>query len=371
MIRFLQLTPGEDEAVIRDAVARVITRGWFILGPELEAFEQEFATACQATHAVGVGTGTDALAIALRAIGIGPGDEVITSPLSAAYSALAILMAGARPVFADIDPDRLTLDPRAAAAAVTPKTAAIMPVHLYGQSADMRGIVDVARRHSLAIVEDCCQAHLATCEGRPVGSFGLAAAYSFYPTKNLGALGDGGAITTSDEAIAARAKRLRNGGQTDKYRHDEFGVNSRLDEMQAAILRGRLPFLGRWTERRRALGRRYRHALGSIDAVAVPPELDGGHVYHLFPVRSAVRDAMQSHLRSAGIETLIHYPIPITGQPAFASEDPAECPIAARVCREVFSLPLYPALADSAIDAVASAVANGPRSALAQPESRP
>ncbi len=186
---------------------------------------------------------------------------MITSPLSAAYSALAIMMAGARPVFADIDADRLTLDPRAAAAAVTSRTAAIMPVHLYGQAADMRAIAEVARRHNLAIVEDCCQAHLATCEGRPVGSDGAAAAYSFYPTKNLGALGDGGALTTRDPALLARAKRLRNGGQTDKYRHDEFGVNSRLDEMQAAILRARLPLLRGWTDRRRALARRYRDAL--------------------------------------------------------------------------------------------------------------
>jgi dTDP-3-amino-3,4,6-trideoxy-alpha-D-glucose transaminase len=370
VIRFLQLTPGEDADAVREAMARVVTRGWFILGPELEAFEQEFAAACQSPHAAGVGTGTDALAIALRAIGVGPGDDVITSPLSAAYSALAIMMAGARPVFADIDPDRLTLDPRAAAAAVTSRTAAIMPVHLYGQAADMGALVDVARRHNLAIVEDCCQAHLATCNGRPVGSFGVAAGYSFYPTKNLGALGDGGAITTSDQAVAERVRRLRNGGQTDKYRHDEFGVNSRLDEIQAAILRARLTFLSRWTETRRLLGRRYRQALAGTDALTVPPELDGGHVYHLFPVRSAAREAMQAHLRAAGVETLIHYPIPIPHQRALATEQPAECPIATRVCGEVFSLPLHPALDASAVDAVVSAVASGPRPALAQPESR-
>ena len=370
VIKFLQLTPGEDEAMVREAVARVITRGWFILGPELDFFEQEFATACQAAYAVGVGTGTDALAIALRAIGVGEGDEVITSPLSAAYSALAIMMAGARPVFADIDPQRLTLDPGAVAAAVTTKTAAIMPVHLYGQAADMPAIVEVADRHNLAIVEDCCQAHLATCQGRPVGSFGVAAAYSFYPTKNLGALGDGGALTTNDEAVAARAKRLRNGGQTDKYRHEEFGVNSRLDEMQAAILRARLPFLGRWTERRRELGRHYRQALVDLEAITVPPEMDAGHVYHLFPVRSGVREALQAHLRSAGIETLIHYPIPIPHQRAFASQRPDECPTAARVCAEVFSLPLYPALDAAAIGLIAAAVASGPRPTPAQSEPR-
>ncbi len=363
MIRFLQLTPGEDGPIVQNAIARVIARGWFILGPELEAFEHEFASACGAPHAAGVGTGTDALAIAIRALGIGPGDEVITSPLSAAYSALAIMMAGARPVFADIDPDRLTLDPRAAAAAVTSRTAAVMPVHLYGQAADMRAIADVARRHNLAIVEDCCQAHLATCEGRPVGSDGAAAAYSFYPTKNLGALGDGGALTTSDPALLARVQRLRNGGQTDKYRHDEFGVNSRLDELQAAVLRARLPLLRGWTDRRRALARRYRESLVGIDTIAVPPQLDAGHVYHLFPVRSAARDAMQAHLRAAGIETLIHYPIPIPHQPALATEQPAECPIATRVCREVLSLPLYPSLSDAAVAEIAAALANGPAAA--------
>jgi dTDP-4-amino-4,6-dideoxygalactose transaminase len=365
VIGFLQLTPGEDAPAVQDAIARVVARGWFILGPELEAFEQEFALACGAPLAAGVGTGTDALAIGLRALGIGPGDEVITSPLSAAYSALAIMMAGARPVFADIDPDRLTLDPRAAAAAVTPRTAAIMPVHLYGQAADMSAIADVARRHNLTIVEDCCQAHLATCAGRPVGSDGAVAAYSFYPTKNLGALGDGGALTTNDPALLARVKRLRNGGQTDKYRHDEFGVNSRLDEVQAAVLRARLPLLRGWTERRRALAHRYREALNGIDAVMVPPQLDAGHVYHLFPVRSTARDDLQAHLRAAGIETLIHYPIPIPHQPALATEQPAECPVATRVCREVLSLPLYPSLPEAAVVEVAAALTSGPRAARA------
>src|SRR6188768_3818915 len=219
MIPFLDLKPGVDAADVRAAIDRVVARGWFVLGPELEAFEAEFAAASGAKFSVGVGTGTDALALALRALGVGPGDEVITSPLSAAYSALAIMMAGARPVFADIDPDRLTLDPRAAEAAVSTRTKAIMPVHLYGQPADMPALMQVAARHRLLVVEDCCQAHLATCGGKPVGSFGAVSAYSFYPTKNLGALGDGGAVTTADPGIAARLKRLRNGGQTATYQH--------------------------------------------------------------------------------------------------------------------------------------------------------
>ena len=360
MISFLQLTPGEDASAVREAVERVIARGWFVLGPELDAFEQEFATASGAAESVGVGTGTDALAIALRALGIGAGDEVVTTPLSAAYSALAIMMAGARPVFADIDADRLTLDPQAAAAAVTPRTAAIMPVHLYGQAADMPAIAAIAARHSLAIVEDCCQAHLGTCQGKPVGSFGTVAGYSFYPTKNLGALGDGGALTTGDASIADRAKRLRNGGQSDRYHHAEFGVNSRLDEMQAAALRARLPFLEGWTSRRRQLAAKYREALAGITTVSVPPEADAGHVYHLFPVLSPARDALQAHLRANGIETLIHYPVPIPRQPALASEAPADCPIAARVCDQVLSLPLYPRLDDRAVGAVAGALATGP-----------
>jgi dTDP-4-amino-4,6-dideoxygalactose transaminase len=336
----------------------VIARGWFVLGPELDAFEHEFAAACGATQAVGVGTGTDAIAISLRALGIGPGDEVITAPLSAAYSALAIMMAGARPVFADIDPARLTLDARAAEAAITPRTAAIVPVHIYGQPADMTALASVAARHNLAIVEDCCQAHLATCDGRPVGSFSAAAAYSFYPTKNLGALGDGGAITTGDPQLAARLRRLRNGGQTDRYHHAEFGVNSRLDELQAAVLRARLPFLPAWTSRRRALAREYRQRLRGARGISIPSEIDNGHVYHLFPVRSTARDAVQSTLRSAGVETLIHYPGPIPKQPALAGECPADCPVASQVCDEVFSLPLYPALPADAIERVAAALAS-------------
>jgi UDP-N-acetyl-3-dehydro-alpha-D-glucosamine 3-aminotranferase len=353
VIPFLQLRPAEDAADVQAAIARVIERGWFVLGPELEAFERAFAKATGAAHAVGVGTGTDALALALRVIGVGPGDEVITAPLSAAYSALAIMMTGARPVFADIDPNRLTLDPAAVDAAVTPHTRAIMPVHLYGQPADMPAISAIAERHGLAIVEDCCQAHLATCGGRPVGSFGAAAAYSFYPTKNLGALGDGGAITVNDAALAARLRRLRNGGQTDRYHHAEFGVNSRLDEMQAAILRARLEWLPEWTATRRQRAADYRAALAGADIV-VPPELDAGHVYHLFPVLSDRREAVRERLKARGVETLIHYPVPITRQPALAGERPAECPVADRVCDQVFSLPLHQGMTRDTVQTIAA-----------------
>ena len=278
-IPFIDLRPGEDDAAVRAAIDRVIARGWFVLGPEVDGFETEFAAAMGASCAVGVGSGTDAIALILRALGIGPGDEVITTPLSAAYTALAVMTTGARPVFADIDPTRLTIDPQQIASAIGPRTRAILPVHLYGQAAEMASIEGLASRHNLAVVEDCCQAHLATCEGRPVGSFGAAAAYSFYPTKNLGALGDAGLLTTADGAVAERARRLRNGGQTDRYHHGEFGVNSRLDEIQAAVLHARLAWLPRWTEARRALARRYRERLRDAP-VFVPPERDPGHVYH-------------------------------------------------------------------------------------------
>jgi dTDP-3-amino-3,4,6-trideoxy-alpha-D-glucose transaminase len=361
-VPFLSLRPGDDRPAIDAAIARVLDRGWFILGPELQAFEAELAAASGTADAVGVGTGTDALSLILRGLGVGPGDEVITTPLSAAYTALAIMATEARPVFADIDPLRLTIDPRAIEAAITPRTAAIMPVHLYGQAADMTAIMAIAARHGLAVVEDACQAHLGSCEGRPVGSIGAAGSLSFYPTKNLGALGDGGAVLTNDRALAERIRRLRNGGQTTRYHHEEFGVNSRLDEMQAAILRARLARLPEWTARRRRLGAGYRAALAPIvaatgGALRVPPELDAGHVYHLFPVLSTDRDGLRTRLTEAGIETLIHFPVPIPRQPALATEDPAVCPVADRTCAELLSLPLFPDLPDAAVSTVVEALA--------------
>ena len=362
-IPFMSLVPREDAAAVRGAIERVIERGWFVLGPEVEAFEREFANASGAAHAVGVGNGTDALALILRGLGIGAGDEVITTPLSAAYTALAILMAGARPVFADVDPRRLTIDPDRVEQAIGPRTRAILPVHLYGQAADMDALTEVAARHSLPIVEDCCQAHLATASGRPVGTIGVAGAFSFYPTKNLGALGDAGAIVTNDATLAATIKRLRNGGQTDRYHHQEPGLNSRLDEMQAAILRTRLGWLPAWTTRRRALAARYRQRLRgpSVQALA---EADAGHVYHLFVVRVRtvaqpnrhVRGELQAHLAARGIETLIHYPVPIPQQPALAAAQPADCPVASRACHEILSLPLHPAMHGDDVDAIAEAV---------------
>jgi dTDP-3-amino-3,4,6-trideoxy-alpha-D-glucose transaminase len=342
---FTDLRPGDDAGAVQAAVARVIASGWFILGPEVEQFEAEFAVACGARFAVGVANGTDAITLALRALDIGPGDDVIVPALTAAFTGLAVIACGATPRIVDVDPETLTIDPAACAAGVTPRTRAIVPVHLYGQPADMEAIHHVAGRHGLAVVEDCCQAHLATAGGIPVGTRSHAAAFSFYPTKNLGALGDGSAVITSDSTLAARVKRLRNGGQRDRYHHDEPGVNSRLDELQAAVLRVRLPRLPEWTSRRRALAAIYRaHLPGAITAVR---QREAGHVYHLFPVRSAGRDALGAHLAAAGIGTLIHYPVPLSAQPAFAAYSPPATPVAARAATELLSLPLHPRLEDA------------------------
>jgi dTDP-4-amino-4,6-dideoxygalactose transaminase len=354
-VPFAALTPREDQDAVRAAIDRVLSSGWYILGPEVEAFEAAFATACKASHAVGVGTGTDALALILRALGIGTGDEVITTPLSAAFTALAVLMVGARPVFVDVEPSRLTIDPEAVGRAITTRTRAILPVHLYGQAADMTSLERIAERHNLPIVEDCCQAHLATAGGRPVGTIGIAGAFSFYPTKNLGALGDGGAVVTNDRSLADRIKRLRNGGQQAPYNHTDPGVNSRLDELQAAVLCARLQFLPDWTARRRTLASLYRSALIGT-CVGPLPEMDPGHVYHLFVVRATERRRLLQHLSARGIAALVHYPVPITRQPAFAACRPDPCPQAEAACDNVLSLPFHPGLGAADLQRVAAAI---------------
>jgi dTDP-3-amino-3,4,6-trideoxy-alpha-D-glucose transaminase len=351
---FTDLHPGEDAALVAAAIARVIDRGWFVLGPEVEAFEAEFAAACGARFAVGVASGTDAITLALRALDVGPGDEVIVPAITAAFTGLAVVACGARPRIVDVERDSLMLDPAACAAAVNSRTKAIVPVHLYGQPADMMAIRQVAERHGLAIVEDCCQAHLATENGVSVGTRAHAAAFSFYPTKNLGALGDGGAVITGDEGVATRLRRLRNGGQRDRYHHVEAGVNSRLDEIQAAVLRVRLPLLPAWTRRRRQLASQYRSQLPA--GISPVVERDPGHVYHLFPVRAADRDALSAHLAEDGIGTLVHYPVPLSAQHAFAAYEPAECPVASLECAALLSLPLHPRLTDADVTRVTRSV---------------
>jgi dTDP-3-amino-3,4,6-trideoxy-alpha-D-glucose transaminase len=353
-VPFLNLRPGPDRAGIRAAIERVLDRGWFVLGPEVEAFEAEFAAACGAAHAVGVATGTDAITLALRAAGIGPGDHVIVPAVTAAYTGLAVIGAGAVPIVVDVEPDTLTIAPDACAAAITPRTRAIVPVHLYGQAARGAALMALAERHRLVVVEDCAQAHLATDASVPVGTRGIAGAFSFYPTKNLGAMGDAGAVVTSDAALAARVRLLRNGGQTTRYYHEVAGVNSRLDELQAAVLRVRLLSLPQRTARRRELAARYRQTLGP--AVTTLAERDAGHVYHLFVVRTPRRDALRAHLAHAGIETLIHYPVPLSAQPAFAPYGPLACPVASIAANEVLSLPLHPGLSIAEVEHVAAAV---------------
>ena len=351
---FNDLSPGEDDADVRAAIDRVLRRGWFVLGPELEAFEAEFAAAAGARFAVGVGNGTDAIALLLRAGGIGPGDEVIVPAMTAAFTALGVMAAGALPVIVDVDPETLMLDVETCEASLTSRVTALLPVHLYGQPADMAGLRRLAERRHLLLIEDCCQAHLATYRGQPVGTFGVGGAFSFYPTKNLAALGDAGAVVTADATLADRVRRLRNGGQSERYKHDESGVNSRLDDLQAAVLRTRLARLPEWTARRRTLGGLYRKRLDGV--IDMPPEREPGHVYHLFPVRSPRRDRLQQHLRDAGIGTLVHYPKPLSEQPAFAACRRDACTNAAAAARELLSLPLHPRLIDADVERVAGEV---------------
>jgi dTDP-3-amino-3,4,6-trideoxy-alpha-D-glucose transaminase len=340
------------------ALARVLDSGRFILGPEGEALEGELARALGAANAVGVGSGTEALQLGLTALGVGAGDEVVTSPLSAAFTALAIVAAGARPVFADVDPLTLNISPEATERAVTPRTKAIMPVHLYGHPADMDPILALARDRRLHVLEDACQAHGALYKGRPVGTLGGLGALSFYPTKNLGALGDGGALLVEDAALADRLRRLRNGGQSDRYRHELLGINSRLDELQAAILRVGLRHLPAWNERRRALAALYASELAGA-GVTLPREQPYAHaVYHLYVVRHPRRDALAAALQERGVGTLIHYPIPLHLQPAFSDLGGrgGDFPVAERAAREILSLPLFPELSDAQAQAVAAAL---------------
>ena len=344
---------GEIDA----AVARVLDSGWFILGPEGEAFERELADYLGAGEAVAVANGTEAIQLALEALGIGAGDEVITSPLTAAFTALAVMRAGARPVFADLDPATLNVAPDAVAAAVTPRTKAILPVHLYGHPADLDPLSALAGASGIPVVEDACQAIGAEYKGRRVGALTGLGALSFYPTKNLGALGDGGAVLARDAEVAGRLRRLRTGRQSDRYRHVVAGVNSRLDEMQAAILRAGLARLDGWTARRRAIAQRYLAGLEGT-SVEVPREQPYARsAHHLFVVRHPRRDALMKGLAERGVGTLIHYPIPLHLQPAFEGMGrPGQFPVAEQAAGAILSLPLYPEMSDAQADAVVAAV---------------
>jgi dTDP-4-amino-4,6-dideoxygalactose transaminase len=350
---------SERKAEIDEAVHRVLESGWFILGPELEEFEREFAEFCGARFALGVGSGTDALFLALRALGIGPGDEVITVAHTFIATALAISFTGATPVFVDVDEETYTIEPRCIAAAITARTKAIVPVHLYGQSADMAAIMGIADKHHLAIVEDACQAHGATYGERKVGTFGHIGCFSFYPTKNLGAYGDGGAVVTQDQQLASRLSALRNYGQTKKYHHSTLGTNSRLDEIQAALLRVKLRHLDDDNSRRRRTAATYAAMASGL--IRVPQELDERcHTFHLYVVRSTRRDELQLFLQERGISTLVHYPIPVHLQEAYRTMPAVShsLQVTEALANEVLSLPMYPQIGPENVAAVISAVAS-------------
>ncbi len=338
------------------AAERVLDSSHFVLGDEGKALEAELAQLCGARHAVGVGSGTDALRLALTALGVSRGDEVLTPAFSFVASATTIAMAGATPVFVDVDLDTLTMDPEAAARALTPRTKVVMPVHLYGHPAAIDRLAAFARARGLALLEDDAQAIGATWGDRPLGGWGDAACLSFYPTKNLGAGGDAGMVVTTRDDVAERVRRLRHHGDTGRYHHVELGYCTRLDEVQAAWLRVKLRRLGEWTERRRQIAARYHTGLTGLP-LKLPVERPGArHVYHLFTVRHAQRDALAKHLADAGVGTAVHYPRAVPDQPLFAADGERRWPEAYRAAREVLSLPCYPEMTDGEVEGVVEAV---------------
>lgn len=360
MIPFLDLQAQHRSIAgeLNDAMQRVMDRAWFVLGEELDAFEREFAAYCGVSHCVGVASGTDALHLALKACGVGPGDEVITVSHTFVAVALAITWTGATPVFVDIDPVSYTLDPHRLSRAVTPRTRAIIPVHLYGQCADMDPIMAVAAEHELAVVEDAAQAHGATYRGQKAGSIGHVGCFSFYPTKNLGACGDGGAVVTNNPELADRLRLLRNYGQTRKYHHETMGYNSRLDELQAALLRVKLRHLDAWNSARRRYAAMYAELLAG-SGVICPASLPWGEpIFHLYVIRSRSRDRLQDHLTARGVQTLIHYPIPTHRQPACGDSAiiAESLTVTEQYAGQVLSLPMYAELGEDRIRSVAEAV---------------
>ncbi len=346
------------KAEVDSAIARVLERTDFILGEEVQCFEEEFARYCGASYAVGVDSGTAALELALRALGIGPGDEVLVPANSFIASAAAVTFSGATPVLVDVDPLTYNLDVQAAARRVTPHTKAIIPVHLYGQPADMDAVTALAARHGLFVVEDACQAHGARYKGRRVGALGHVGAFSFYPGKNLGAYGDGGALVTDNAEVADRLRMMRNCGQREKYQHVYPAWNHRLDTLQAAVLRVKLRYLDEWNALRRRWAGLYNRLLAGADVVtpAVAPAAE--HVYHLYVVQAAERSRLAADLAAAGIATGIHYPVPIHLQPTYASlgYKPGDLPVSERLAARVLSLPMFPELMEGEVRLIAERV---------------
>ena len=359
-IPFLDLGAATRELrpALDAAVARVLDSGWYILGPEVAAFEADWAAFCGADHAVGMANGLDALTLALRALDVGPGDEVIVPSHTFIATWLAVSAVGATPVPVEPDAATCNIDPTRIEAAITARTKAIIPVHLYGQPADMAAILPLARKHGLKILEDAAQAHGAGIAGQRVGAHGDVVAWSFYPGKNLGALGDGGAVTTNNAALAERMQLLRNYGSRSKYENEERGCNSRLDPLQAAILGVKLKVLDDWNSRRQAIAARY--LAGLCDTPLILPQVPrwADPVWHLFVIRQQNRDALQAHLAKAGVETLIHYPIAAHEQPAYAALGltGAQLPLAQSLSRQVLSLPIGPHLSDDQVTRVIAAV---------------
>jgi dTDP-4-amino-4,6-dideoxygalactose transaminase len=360
MVPFLDLkeATAETRPAVDEAVERVLSSGWYVLGTEVEAFEREFAEFIGVEHCVGVGNGLDAIELALRAYDVGQGDEVIVPSNTYIATWLAVSRVGARLVPVEPFASTYNIDPNRVAEAITAKTRAIVAVHLYGQPAELSALREIATENGVALVEDAAQAHGSEESGRRAGSLGGAAAWSFYPAKNLGALGDAGAVTTNDPGVADRVRVLRNYGSRTKYVNEVQGVNSRLDELQAAVLRAKLPYLAEWNERRRSVAERYleRLAGAGVTLPVVAPGMDP--VWHLFVVRSADRDGLRNHLSARGVETLIHYPIPPHRQAAYADLGMPDgtFPISEAIHRECLSLPIGPHMSDAQVDEVVSAV---------------
>ncbi len=347
------------QAEIDAAIAAALGGNRYILGPQTQAFEQEFAAYLGVRYASGVGSGTEALHVAIRACGLGPGDEIITVAHTAVATVAAIELAGATPVLVDIDPVTYTIDPDQIEAAITPRTKAIIPVHLYGAAADLNPIVDLARRHNLRVIEDCAQAHGAryAARDRVVGSYGDVSCFSFYPTKNLGAIGDGGLVATNDPAIAENLNLLRQYGWRERYVSEIAGWNTRLDELQAAILRVKLRHLDEDNDKRRKLAAIYAEQLAGVVTLPIEP-VNTRHVYHLYVIRHPQRDALMQFLLERGIGTAIHYPVPIHLQPAYRGRlgDVGSLPETERAAREIVSLPMYPELSEKDVGTVAQAI---------------
>lgn len=344
---------------ITDAIQRVLEDSAFTSGPYVEKFEREFADFCGSMHAIATSNGTSALWMTLLAAGVAAGDEVITAPNTFIATAEAISYAGAQPVFVDVDQNSYTMVPELLEKAITPRTKAVIPIHLFGQPADMNPIMEIAARHNILVIEDSCQAHGALYRGKPAGTMGIAGCFSFYPGKNLGAYGEAGAVVTDDSVVAEKVRRLRDHGQLRKYHHAVIGWNGRMDGIQGAVLSVKLKYLSRWNEARRNIAAEYNRLLGGLAGIVLPREMEyARHVYHIFAIRTKNRDELSSHLANEGISCLIHYPIPVHLQDAYRHLDlpRGTFPVAEQSASELLSLPMFPEMSQEQIESVASGI---------------